>query len=464
MDLYLGTTTNKIYLNGASMAAPVIGANFVLKTGTLSPRPTLSLPLVTAGEASGVGELVQDMLTVNLVESDSAAIDDWMASIERMIEAAKLWQARRVGLVVCLGCQVDGADGYWLAPVLDGWIEQVGAGVADRSAGSLSIRLHLIRKNWWEADSPTAVHLTNLQGSEQSMLTVYNHNDTGHSSYVGIDGAEVLGSLPARTIVLYHNAMNDGLAVRNLYISHNAWSAPSVLSLILEGDNGTGGVKTADSSCSNGFYQAITWSGAAAALLEYWTIAGADVDRFAGTECHAVARLKNTFAYTDLWFQWQVQSGTTMLWQSPWMLGIPGQALQDLPMTRIPPWFLNGIYPSRSLKLCLYARRDAGGSMEIDLDFVQLMPQDGYRKLEAVYPAPYDFDLQDDGYFGVLATINELGGAGVLATHVGRGKQIMLIPGIYQRLYFLLDNDDLSAAIDRAGTVVVQYYPRVRSF
>ena len=452
MDLYLGTAASKVYLNGTSIVKPVVGAVFTPAKG-------------------GLFDKIEEVIVVSLVFATGYAIDDWLLSIERLFELAQVWQARRFsGGCVSLGCQVDSADGYYLSPVSGGWIEQMGNGPADRGYGSLAVKLHVTRANWWEKAIASVVNLTNLQGDskvdliETGLLQVINHTDAGHSGYVAIASTSVLGSLPARTVITYNNSTNDALLLRNLYINHNVYSAPATLGLILEGEAGTGGTATVDAVCSGGYYQAITWSGTAANLLEYWTISGANVDKFACSECHAIARLKNVHAYNDLWFQWQVQYGAVKLWESPWVLGVAGAALQELPLVRVPPWYLSGISASSDMKLCLYARRDSGTNQALDLDYIQLMVQDGYRKLEGIYPIPYNFALRDDGYSGIVDTVNQIGAPGALSSHVGRGSQIMLRPGVAQRLYFLADMDDLTAGIARTGVVSVLYYPRVRVF
>ena len=107
---------------------------------------------------------------------------------------------------------------------------------------------------------------------------------------------------------------------------------------------------------------------------------------------------------------------------------------------------------------------DLVATKPLAIDFIQLVPADGWRVLEAIaHVWPTNYRLADDGINGDIWLDN---GAGAERTGawVGTGKAIELQPGKDQRLYFLTHADvSDTAPINMKLSVKLFYRPRRRT-
>ena len=95
----------------------------------------------------------------------------------------------------------------------------------------------------------------------------------------------------------------------------------------------------------------------------------------------------------------------------------------------------------------------------MNIDFIQLTPADGYRELKtASYDVPYEYRIIDDG-IGEYLYVDDGAGADKAGIMTGYGAPIQVWPGRNQRLYFLMNPDEIA----RTLSVKVFYRPRRRS-
>jgi hypothetical protein len=114
------------------------------------------------------------------------------------------------------------------------------------------------------------------------------------------------------------------------------------------------------------------------------------------------------------------------------------------------------LYP---LYLELYYELSGGGS--VSLDFLALLPLDGYRKLEPRgYGLGYNARLVDDMIEGYVYT-DGWATSGKTPHYLGFGDPIRLWPGRDQRLYFYADKNTGVPDIDQTWSVRAYYRPRV---
>ncbi len=449
IDIYLGTTTSKTYLHGLNVVAPIKSTQFI----------------PTAGHADTIEEVLEIILA-------GAGIFACLQSLEQLITVAKMWQGFRYGAPVYLGCRVVATEGYYRSEVLDGWIEPGGgaaSGPAQRGKESLIVRLHVRRPNYWESETLVALTLVNQQtpGGISTGIQIYNHGDAGHDNFVTIDDALISGGLPARCMIDLYSDINDARFIRNVYMGLTALasSGHALISLVLEGEDGTGGADIADANSSGGKYRALTWAGTTEALLEYWVLSSNILNYLRGGLVKMVARLQAVHAYTDLYFKWKIEFAltSTILWESDWVNVAANEFLQVLPGVRLPPFPQSfDDVPYGLLRLKLYARRDASDTNFWRLDFIQMFVTEGYREWTSICGAKYAWVLDDNGFMGTLTT-HAAAGAGELVTHQGAGSQLLLMPGVNNKIVFLWDQDDLTAPIARTAVVTITYAPRVRS-
>jgi hypothetical protein len=136
--------------------------------------------------------------------------------------------------------------------------------------------------------------------------------------------------------------------------------------------------------------------------------------------------------------------------------------IRDLVTLRLPPWLLGQTYLS-ALTMTLTGQQNAFSSVNVDLDFLQITPLDGWRMLEcAGYGIVQNDRLLDDG-INEVAYIDNGVGIGKAGYLIGYGTPIALYPNKDQKLYLLMHSWQYNTAeIDRTVSVKLYYRPRRR--
>lgn len=306
-----------------------------------------------------------------------------------------------------------------------------------------------------------------LQGMSAQWVTntagvpVYNHtDDDGHGNYVEMQADEVGGDLPAAVRLEMTNTYSSSNRASNLLMAHNVLSDPANLNHVLEAEAASGGTTvTGDGACSGGGRKTLSWAGTAETEVLNWTLSTALLNACRGNYFRLIARFASVPAYSDVWVRWRIKFSLTTIWEGPQMLLSTLFNLQDMGVLQLPPYLVGAgdIYP---LNLVLSAQRNQSGTHNLSLDFVQLSPLDGWRKLSPRgYGLAYGARLVDDGLEGLTYT-DGWAAAGKTGHYIGSGERLAVWPNARQRLYFLHDTMTGSAAIDRLLTVKVFYRPR----
>jgi len=359
-------------------------------------------------------------------------------------------------------------DGIWILyspdETIDAWQSRLtgGALILDAKLNlrwkheKLRAQIVIERQPFWEAIDPITLNLTN-RGGTGATANIVNHQDAGATDdfYVEIAADQVEGGQPAPAVVEYKNTTNNGDLVDHLMVGHFAASAPhtppAAANLIFEG------VGQSDNNCSGGSYDDLSWADEVENQLVTWAF---DPEAFRQRYYRMVARLRDTVDYIDLWLKIKLLSDTTILSETRWTLVEADKSLVAIGSLMIPP-FKHGQYISMDdLTLALYEKR-ALGAGTMNLDFIAALPQDGWRKYEAIIGLAYNEILIDDPVNSILYT-SATGGNKV--THlIEEGKPPMLMPGTINLLYFLHDIDDGTAPIARTAQIAVKYHPRRRT-
>jgi hypothetical protein len=107
--------------------------------------------------------------------------------------------------------------------------------------------------------------------------------------------------------------------------------------------------------------------------------------------------------------------------------------------------------------VALYEKRAAGAGT-LTLDFLAAIPQDSWRKFDAIVGLAYNETLVDNPVEDTLVTKYS---TNYKITHkLTEGDAIMLQPGVKNVLYFLHDTATGTAPIARTANVVVKCHPR----
>lgn len=399
---------------------------------------------------SSSNEKVTDSFNLFIIGDDADDLVDKVRAVEVMLDFAKTHPSGPEGVWVLYSPDMGTA---WQSRVSDGALlmdDQMGKlWKADKTRAQVVFE----RRNYWETEEAVTLELSNGSVTDQTAAPIDNCQDASHDLYVEIDDDQVPGVLPTPAIIEFTSTKNDAnlmdyLAV-GLFAGDGINTPPTPGSLVCEASGNV------DATCSGGEYDDLTWADDAENQLLSWTIASGD---FYQKRYRAVVRLRDDVAYTDLWLKAKLLSGSVVIAETRWMLVNAGEELVVIGSLMIPPFALGEAIDLGNLTLALYEKR-ATGAGTINLDYLILLPQDGWRRYSAISGLAYNETLVDDPVRGALVT--EYGaGSHKVTSKIEEGEPVMLQPGVKNILYFLQDITTGEAAIDRTASVTVKCHPR----
>lgn len=326
---------------------------------------------------------------------------------------------------------------------------------------------------WEEAEKQIAI--SNGNGiSNTDGLTVFNCSDGVGASpnkqhnYISMLSNAITGDLATPVRLEMTNTYNVATDLSHIFISHNYDSNPDTLDHILEAEDSVGGTPTVAATSSGGYYNAYTWTGDTQKQIARWVLSSELLAACAGRWFKLLAKFTGEIP-TGIKLQAKITfpSGVILtIVDSAAEVAITGGTysslgVQEIGTLQIPPW-LPGESVLAPVDLTLYARKVGGGSLNID--FIQLTPLNGYRILVPQgYGVHYEEIIVDDGIYQNIYIDNWNGAAGKTGHYIGYGKQIMLQPGLAQRIYFLQRNMSAGAEPARTLSLKAFYRPRRRA-
>lgn len=435
VSLRITCGSETFWLHGPLVAAPVKGAR--------------RQPIPRALEGGRCEEQIDLLL-----EGTPVLIQWALQTLERLFARARSGQAAGLHLMP------TAADSEWEARLLDGRVELLGAGTAERGRGSQAIRLLLVRGDCWQG-TLTALPLSNPGGTNVTGgLPLFNHcdGDALHANYADSSGGQ--GSLPAPARVELIHDSGGADAITDIWLGAGALPLPDG---VLEGEAAESSLSTLimdDASCSGAQYRRVSWSGSTQVDLLHWQLSSAWLGQAGGRPFRPLLRLANLFDFSDLRLSMQVRTAESILAESKAQTLPPGVRLQELPPVLLPPW-IPANDPPATLTLALIGRRPAGGDSTLDVDFLALLPLQGWRRYWSLNGLPYGARLVDDPLDGRCVALHPQGGE--LAGHVAQGPGLEVQPGQAQRFSALFATGS-PAGMDISTQVKlkVSYRPRRR--
>ena len=282
-------------------------------------------------------------------------------------------------------------------------------------------------------------------------------------NYAQIAAADVVGDLPAPPRLEITNTTVGGIQDADVYIAHNILSAPATFAHILEAESATGGTMTEDASSSGGYKNIVSWEVTTETLLLDWTLSTTLLNACASNYFRLLLRMSYPYLYDDLWVKMKLSVGLSIFWESEWSLPQNPSSLIELATVQLPPNLI-GIGDSYPLHLKLYGKRAITGTHTLEIDYMQLSPLDGWRKLEpnktdTAQLLPYNARLVDDEIDNYLYT-DSWSTPGRFGNYHTASAPILLCPNKLQRFYFLHNIDSTSAPIARTLSIKAYYRPR----
>jgi hypothetical protein len=391
---------------------------------------------------------VTESVQVMLIGATTTAIRDKLRSIETALGQA---HRRSRGVAVSpiyLRVQMSTDAAKWQSEILAGRAILNEDSWQQLPVLSVKVTIILTRRFYWEASSLTYLSISNSSGSDTgSGITISNRNDASGENWVDVDGADVVGTLPVGTQIEFKNNTGSNAAYRNIYISCNQFSTPASFNPVVEAENSEAGYGTVDSTDATNKHGGAslkkTLGGSTYETLGRWALSPTVLGRANGNHFMLLAVFNaypasGSYGYVSIGYPHPTPSW--WFWTTSEVDIYQGAISQiiELGTVQLPPGLVNKGSGVAELSMGFFARGANGQT--VDLDFIAMMPLDGYRRLK-----PLTGSLQTDGtqiidtsidreVYVADAYVNRLAGI------AGLGQQIVLVPGKDARFHFWWDH------------------------
>ena len=408
-------------------------------------------PRTIEAPEGGVYETVQVVLYGAI-----ATVRATLQNLNKLFRQAVVYQERKAGARVFVEMQIADGEDWYRSELMEGAPIPIGETMdAGLYGDKVQIQFAWRRVNWWEG-AETVLALTNGNGTEVTTgLVVHPITDATHSNYVTIDGDDILGDLPAPIKVEMENNYNSINRMGDVWTALNLNSYPALLDHVLEGEDADYGVTLSSLNAnfySGGYYGLVTVPTSEGTVC-YWDMTSDFMQHCRGNDFHMLAKLTQS-PVGDIWARLRITyAGLTELFSGP-LIKLGNTSYQDLGVLRLPPYRIDNL-TLESLRLELHLKRPAG-STSLGLDFLQLMPIDGFRKISHKgYDVPYGVTLIDNQIDDQIYVNG--GGVDGINYQVPYGGKLLLEPGKTQRIYFFYEGANAGV---RTSKVKISYRPR----
>lgn len=397
-------------------------------------------------------------LMIKVAGGDMTAAVTALEALEKALRMVDEWQFSQGGGKTWLEFQPQGSSAVYRSEILAGKVELENGSMSRYVlAKRILCKIILTRRYYWEgalAEIPLTVDATSRQTGG---VTIKNHDDSGSgdTNRITILGTDITGVLPAPIKFEIKNNYGTGYDyTTDVFVGIDAFStyltAPQMVFEAEDAAYGDTGVSDANASAG---YTANFSVGASLAAVGAWNIDAPEnyfnryfmmIGRFPVPAGLSGVYLKPR-AYTTY--------NNTLFQEASEVAMSMTKYNQELGALSFPPV----LWTSASYQMCLYGRR-AAGAVTINMDFIQLMPMDGYRKfIPRSTGIEYNYSLVDDAIEKELYITTS--GAGKRSNFVGYGRPMQLWPGRNTSVHVLVDGNT-THTIDRTSVVKISMRPR----
>jgi hypothetical protein len=406
--------------------------------------------------------MVADRLTLSL-EGTPQQISDGLAALEKVQERAALYQGAGCTSPQYLRCQPSPSGEFYLTPITDLQLEFNAEGYETHQTGSLRVTLHFTRPNHFDSE-PIELPLSNRNGSKVTGgIALVNHTDAhaGHDSSVLIDPADFESPLPAPLRFELENTSALGV-LKDILVGlyhHPTFSDDGVF--FLQAPEYMGGDLLYSPDAINEYFRRLSWSGTGWTGLGSWTLNNEHVRRLSGRSYRPILHFFSGHGYDDLYLKIKLQKGAYILWEGESVYAHPSYQYLLFPPLRIPPHRLLGEGIPHHVDLVIYGQHEGGGTYQLEFDQLHLLPLDGSASFLGFYDMLQDDILVDDSFRGLYNVQYATLGSEAVG-HLRQGGPLVITPGEYNRLFFVLVNENHQVDIMRTASLRAYYRRRVR--
>lgn len=385
----------------------------------------------TPGSAPAEQKEVETIAGILLLGTRST-VQETVQKIEDYFDTAR--RAQKDLTLPKIYIEVDTGDGYVRSEILDGILDTETEYFDRVARNQVPVRIWVKRKNYWEgAEVQIPLNTGNLTGA-----TVHNTMaDLGIVNYVGIDGADVEGSIPAQPRIEIKNTYNASARISNVWLGRAVIDNPTypLVGFITHNVNktysGSNETQVSLTELNTNFLNS-TRGG------HYRIFVKTQYQHHSGLRLNAGIYFPSTVALTPMQKAPEVVTGNN--------------SIVDLGTLQIPPW-LPGETGLSPVGLRLGARCEGGFTETFRNYFI--FPANAFRQLiPRGYGLPYESILYDDGIKERTYTSGKVG------HYSGYGDWITLIPGKPQRLMFLFNTMTGGNQDEITASIKVYYRPR----
>ena len=443
--------------------AHALALNFGATTISLSTSNNLLMDYVP--RTPGATDLtVTESATVHITAASKTALQTALRAIEDFFVVCRRRQISGTGNRGYVQYSVDGDGTTWRSEVLDGRLVLDDDAMRHWGNVGAEVLLTWTRRFFWEYDL-TAIGLKRTGVSKTtSGVTVYNHHDsTTHETFVDLEGADIVGSLPSPLKISLK--ATAALGTYRFYLSANTFYTPASWQAVYEGESQTSTelthpAATVNANSSGGYYQRCSWTTSVSHTDNafIWAISATQLGYAAGGWFRVLMRLASdppANCYVKVKVKFDSTTPLTTLWEGPEILLRSSQELQDLGAVQLPPGYVTG--SPTALALVLSIRYT--GTSQLDVDYIQLVGPDGVHRFDQQgYLLSINDFVVDDGP-NESVYIQTSGG---YTQHIVRDypPPLMVWPGRDTRIRLMFDDTDGNSVIGNNFIVYAWYRPR----
>lgn len=405
---------------------------------------------------------VEDALELAL-EGTPAQIAASLASLDKIQQRVTAYSQGGYLKPQCLRFQPAVDEEYFYAPISDLHFEFNSGGYVTHRTGSLRVILHFTRPNHFDADQ-VELPLTNRNGSGVTGgISLLNHTDyhAGHDSSVLIAPEDFESALPAPIRFELENTF-DGEVLKDILVGvyHHPTNDEDDI-FFLQAVDMQGGSQYYTADAINECYCTLSWSDTDWTALCIWTLPNADVQLYAGQAYRPVLHLFNAHAYEDLYLKIKLQKSNNVLWAGDAVFADPSYQYLLFPPVRIPPHQLLGDLLPHHVDLVVYGQHEGSEEYTLDVDQLLLLPLDASASFLGFFDM-YQDDLLIDDSFRDLHNVHYGANGAETVAHLRQGGPLLITPGEYNRIFFVLANGENQVDILRTATLKAYYRKRIR--
>lgn len=459
-----GATVVDLYNNAAKTYTQTVG---LLKYRPTPPRITAAeyMDILQQGvDVSGLRWLdVAEPIVFDVSAATMADVRSYVTGLQCLLPTPEMYRARKLSMPCLLEFDPAEAGAWYQSEILSAtvhWAEDILEGAW--AACYAEVTVDVVRRFYWADDAPTYVKLTNSGGGPGDSATIYNHDDAdaGHDNWATYAAAADF-ALPSPAYVALQNSTNVAAGDEALWVGQFVLFAGSTYpTLWFEGEAFTGAASQVDASSSGGAFGRSTWAGDAQARACYATLADDQLRRDKVRRFLVLARFPSDMSGPTVQCKLAYPVGaSSSVIQEAETIALTADLVQGLGVLTLPPWLpcyeVGGTL--ESIQLEIWAQQTGGGTL--DVDWVHLLPLDGYRLYEPIGEAvEYEDTIWDNQPLNSTSLLHNSTGA-ISGNLVASGGPLYVWPQ-GGKIFVVTRDETGAAAIDR--THVLQLLTRRR--